>query len=171
MHQCYSSIWGRYFDIFYNSLYSFLWPEYFIDFLCENGSPCQALTSVLCLLYCPETVHCSTKNTYSFEIIKVLMQGKLFQKFTHFLYCSVLSLGGKVSQDGCRSLTWNPFSQKQSIEYSGLRKLLCEFSKLSKLNVFILLRYRQTLMHLLLFTNSAQRELVSICMQSIRDRN
>ena len=29
--------------------------------------------------------------------IKVLMQGKLFQRCTHFLYCSVLSLGGKVN--------------------------------------------------------------------------
>ena len=29
--------------------------------------------------------------------LKVLMQGKLFQRCTHFLYCSVLSLGGKVN--------------------------------------------------------------------------
>ena len=28
---------------------------------------------------------------------KDVMQGKLFQRFTHFLYCSVLSLGGKVN--------------------------------------------------------------------------
>jgi len=28
---------------------------------------------------------------------KVLMQGKLFQRCTHFLYCSVLSLDGKVN--------------------------------------------------------------------------
>ena len=28
---------------------------------------------------------------------KVLMQGKLFQRHAHFLYCSVLSLGGKVN--------------------------------------------------------------------------
>ena len=30
---------------------------------------------------------------------------------------------------------------------------------------------KRTLMHLSLFTNSAQRELVSICTQSIHDRN
>ena len=30
---------------------------------------------------------------------------------------------------------------------------------------------KQTLMHLLLFTNSGQRELVSICTQSIHNRN
>ena len=29
--------------------------------------------------------------------IKVLMEGKLFQRSTHFLYCSGLSLGGKVN--------------------------------------------------------------------------
>ena len=29
---------------------------------------CQALTSVLCLLFRPKTVHCSTKNAYTSEI-------------------------------------------------------------------------------------------------------
>ena len=29
---------------------------------------CQALTSVLCLHYRPETVHCSTKDVYTSEI-------------------------------------------------------------------------------------------------------
>ena len=53
------------------------------------------------------------------------MQG--IQRCTHFLYCS------KHNMDICHSLKWNPFS--------GYRKLLCEFSKLSKLNAFILLGY------------------------------
>ena len=52
---------------FDNSHNSFLWPEYFIDFLCERWIPCQALTSVLCLHYRPETVHCSTKDVYTSE--------------------------------------------------------------------------------------------------------
>jgi len=30
-------------------------------------------------------------------VLKVLVQGKLFQRCTDFLYCSVLSLGGKVN--------------------------------------------------------------------------
>ena len=47
------------------------------------------------------------------------------------------------------------------MKFSGHRKLLCELSKFSKFNAF----------DLLLFTNSAQRELVSICTQSINDRN
>ena len=47
---------------------SFLWPEYFIDFLCERWIPCQASTSFLCLHYRPETVHSSTKDAYTSEI-------------------------------------------------------------------------------------------------------
>jgi len=56
------------FDNFENSHNSFLWPEYFIDYLCERLIPCQASTSVLCLHYRSETVHCSTKDAYTSEI-------------------------------------------------------------------------------------------------------
>ena len=68
------------------------------------------------------TFNSSSRHVYR---IKVLMQG--IQRCTHFLYCS------KHNMDICHSLKWNPFS--------GYRKLLCEFSKLSKLNAFILLGY------------------------------
>ena len=37
-------------------------------FLCERWILCQAFTSVLCLHYRPETVHCSTKDVYTSEI-------------------------------------------------------------------------------------------------------
>ena len=37
-------------------------------FLCERWIPCQAVTSVLCLHYRPETVHCSIKDAYTSEI-------------------------------------------------------------------------------------------------------
>ena len=56
------------FDDFDNSHNSFLWPEYFIDFLCERWIPCQAVTPVLCFHYRPETVHCSTKDAYTSEV-------------------------------------------------------------------------------------------------------
>ena len=56
------------FDHFDNSHNSSLRPEYFIDFLCERWIPYQASTSVLCLHYHPETVHCSTKDVYTSEI-------------------------------------------------------------------------------------------------------
>ena len=41
------------------------------------------------VLYIP-TVH-------GFGLLKVIMQGKLFQRCTHLLYCNVLSLGGNVN--------------------------------------------------------------------------
>ena len=56
------------FDNFDNSLNIFLWPEYFIDYLYERWIPWQASTSVLCLHYRPQTVHCSTKDAYTSEI-------------------------------------------------------------------------------------------------------
>ena len=70
---------------------------------------------------------------------KDVMQGKLFQKCTHLLYCSVLSLVGNVntrrmSKPDIRSI----FYIKKSMKY---RKLLCEFSKLSIFNAFNLLGY------------------------------
>ena len=37
-------------------------------FVCERWIPCQAVTSVLCWHYRPETVHCSTKDGYTSEI-------------------------------------------------------------------------------------------------------
>ena len=53
---------------FENSHNSSLWPEYFIDFLCERWIQRQAVSSVLCLHYRPVTVHSSTKNAYTSEI-------------------------------------------------------------------------------------------------------
>ena len=38
------------------------------------------------------------------SIIKVITQGKLFQRCMHLLYCDVLSLGGNVNT------RWNPFT-------------------------------------------------------------
>ena len=53
-----------------------------------------------------------TNTEIKIVIIKVIMQGKLFQKCTHLLYCSVLSLGGNVNtrqmSQPCHSLTWDP---------------------------------------------------------------
>ena len=94
------------------------------------------------------------------------MQGKLFQRCTHFLYCSVLCLGGKVNTRQMSQLDMKSIFTKKSMKYSGHRKLLCEFSKLNALTSSDTTR---TLMHLFLFPKSAQRELVSICTWSIRD--
>ena len=72
-------------------------------------------------------------------MIKVVMQGKLFQSCTH--HCTVLSLGGNVNtrRTDVKSLTWDPsFTLKKSMEYSGH---IIELSKLSKINAFNLLGY------------------------------
>ena len=37
------------------------------------------------------------RNVWKIHGSKVIMQGKLFQRCTHLLYCSVLSLGGNVN--------------------------------------------------------------------------
>ena len=66
------------FDNFDNSHNSFLWAEYFIDYLCERWIPWQASTSVLCLHYRPETVHCSTKDAYNSEITFLFIQSLSF---------------------------------------------------------------------------------------------
>ena len=54
-------------------------------------------------------------------------------------------------------------SHKKPMKYSGRRKLLCELSKLSNLMLLTSSDTKRTLMHLFLFTNSAEKELVSIC--------
>ena len=69
---------------------------------------------------------------------KDLMQGKLFQRFRHLLYCSVLSLGGNVNT---RRLSQPDMGSIFHINNSVNRKLLCELSKLSKFNAFNLLGY------------------------------
>ena len=65
------------------------------------------------------------------------MQGKLFQKCTHHLYCSVLSLGGNVNTRRMSKPDMGSiFHKKKSMKYSGHRKLLCELSKLPKFSAF-----------------------------------
>ena len=70
------------------------------------------------------------------------MQGKLFQKCTHLLYCSVLSLGGNVNTRRMSKPDMGSiFHIKKSMKHSGQRKLFCELSKLSKFNAFNFLGY------------------------------
>ena len=98
-----------------------------------------------------------------------IMQGKLFQRCTHLLYCSVLSLGANVNA------RWMAKPDTGSIFH-----IKNQWTILVKGNYYV--NYQnsmlltssdttRTLMHLFLFTNSARRELVSICTQSIRSCN
>ena len=96
------------------------------------------------------------------------MQGKLFQRGTHLLYCSVLSLGGNVntrrmSKPDMGSIfhinnQWNILViGNYYVNYQNYQNSMLLNSSDTK----------RTLMHPFLFTNSAQRELVSICTQSV----
>ena len=89
---------------------------------------------------------------------KVIMQGKLFQRCTHLLYCSVLSLGGNLntrrkSKPDMRSIfhiknQWHIlFIGNYYVNYQIYQNLMLLTSPDSK----------RTLMHLFLFTNSAQK--------------
>ena len=71
------------------------------------------------------------------NLCKVIMQGKLFHRWTHLLYCSVLSLGGNINTRRMGSI----FHIKNQWNILVYRKLLCELSKVSKLNAFNNLRY------------------------------
>ena len=100
------------------------------------------------------------------------MQGKLFPKCTHLLYCSVLSLGANentrrmskpdmgyifhIKNQWNILVIWNYF-----VNYQNYQNWMLLTSSDTK----------RTLMHLFLFTNSAPRELVPVCTQSIRDSN
>ena len=112
----------------------------------------------------------STISVIKFGCSKVLMQGKLFQRCTHLLYCSVLSLGcnlntrrmpdmGSIFHIKINQIFW---SQETIMIMIKIIKIQCFLTSSDT---------KRTLMHLFLFTNSAQRELVSICTQSIHDRN
>ena len=95
---------------------------------------------------------------------KVIMQGKLFQRCTHLLYCSVLSLGGNVNT------VWIAKPDMGSIfhikkQWNILVKRNCYVNYQNYQNFMLLTSSdtKRTLMHLFLFTNSAKRELVSMC--------
>ena len=103
---------------------------------------------------------------------KDVMQGKLFQKCTHLLYCSVLSLGGNVntrrmSKPDMGSIFY--INNQWNILVIG--NYYVNYQNYQNLMLLTSSDTIRTLMHLFLFTNSAQRKLVSLCTQSIHDRN
>ena len=88
---------------------------------------------------------------------RVIIQGKLFQKCTHLLYCSALFLCGNVntrrmSQSDMGSIFYikkinDIFWPKETIMW------------INKIFIFQCFYPPRILLHLFLFTNSAQREL------------
>ena len=94
------------------------------------------------------------------------MQGKLFQRCTYLLYCSVLSLGGNVNtrrmaQPDMGSI----FHIKNQWNILVIGNYCVNHHNYQNLILLTSSDTRRTLMNLFLFTNSAQKELVSICIQ------
>ena len=107
------------------------------------------------------------------ECSKDVMQGKLFQKCKHFLYCSVQSLGVNVNTRRMSKLDMGSiFHIKKSMKYSGHSwNHYVNYQSYQNLMLLTSSDTKRTLMHLFLLTNFAQRELVSLCTQSIHNRN
>jgi len=100
------------------------------------------------------------------------MQGKLFQRCTHLLHCSVLSLVGNVntrrmSKPDMGSI-FHIINQRNIL---GIGNYYVNNQNYQNLMLLTSSDIKRTLMHLLLFTNPAQRELVPICTQSLRNCN
>jgi len=58
-------------------------------FLCERWIQCQDSTSVMCLHYHPETVHCSTKDAYTSEITFLALQPWFQQRLSSMSFLSI----------------------------------------------------------------------------------
>ena len=106
-----------------------------------------------------------------FNSTKDVMQGKLFQKCTNLLYCSVLSQGGNVntrrmSKPDMGSIS---FTLKNQWNILVIGNYYVNYQNYQNLMLLTSSDTKRTLMHLFVFTNSTQRELVSICTQSKRD--
>ena len=99
------------------------------------------------------------------------MQGKLFQRCTH-LFCSVLSLGGNVNtRRMSKPDMLSIFHIKNRWNILVIGNYYVNYQNSQNSMLLTSSDTKRTLMHLFLFTNSSQRELVSIWTHSIHDRN
>ena len=96
----------------------------------------------------------SHKNTVN---EKHLMQGKSFQKCTHLLYCSVLSLGGNVNtRQMLQPDMGSIFHIKNQWNILVIGNYCVNYQNYQNLMPLTSSDTKRTLMHLFLFTNSAQ---------------
>ena len=90
------------------------------------------------------------------------MQGKLFQRCTHLVYCSELSLGGNFNTRRMSQLdTGSVFYMKNQRNILVIGNYYVNYQNYQNLMLLTSSATKQTLLHLFLFTNSAQKELVS----------
>jgi len=85
---------------------------------------------------------------------KVIMQGNLFQRFTHLLYCSVLSLGGNVNRR--RMSKPDIFHIKNQWNILVIGNYYVNFQNYQNVMLLTYSDTKRILMHLFLFTNSAR---------------
>ena len=88
---------------------------------------------------------------------KDLMQGKLFQRCTHLLYCSVLSLGGNVNTRRMSKPDMGSIfhiNNQRNILVIG--NYYVNFQNYQNSMLLTSSDTKRTLMHLFLFTNSAK---------------
>jgi len=97
-------------------------------------------------------------------VVKDIMQGKFFQRCTHLFYCRVLALGGNVNtRRESKPDMGSIFHTKNKWNILVRRNYYVHNQNYQNLMLLTSSDTKRTLMHLFLFTNSAQRELVSIC--------
>ena len=102
---------------------------------------------------------------------KVIMQGKFFRGVHIFvLQCTVF---GRKSEHKTDVTVWHGihFHKINLWNILVIGNYYVNFQNYQNLMLLTSSDTRRTLMHLFLFTNSAQRELVSVCTQSIHNRN
>ena len=85
---------------------------------------------------------------------KVIMQGNLFQRSTHLLYCSVLSLGGNVNRR--RMSKPDIFHIKNQWNILVIGNYYVNFQNYQNVMLLTYSDTKRILMHLFLFTNSAR---------------
>ena len=95
---------------------------------------------------------------------KIIVQGKLFQRCTHLLYCSILPMGGNVNKRRMSKPDMGSiFHIKHQWNILAVGNCYVNYQNYQNLMLLTSSDTKRTVMHLFLFTNSAQRELVSIC--------
>ena len=103
---------------------------------------------------------CCTKSLYRIHLYSIC------------IYTIIIVHSVKVIMQGNWPEIGSIFHIKKSMKYSGhLGNYYVNYQNYQNLMLLTSLVTKRTLMHLFLFTNSAQRELVSMCTQSIRNRN
>jgi len=101
---------------------------------------------------------------------KVIMQGKLFHHAYFVLQC--LSLGADVnSRRMSKPYMGSIFHITNQWNILVIGKYYVNYQNYQNLMILTFSDTKRTLMHLFMFTNSAQRELVSISTHSIRNWN